>query len=101
MLDSKVDPDWLHDIEKVGEFVTLMDADDRLLYVNHPQPGRVEEALELSETTLRSLINNSPDTILCVDRARKILSINRDELGFQMDRIIGAPAESFVPEADR
>jgi PAS domain S-box-containing protein len=173
----RVDSTWYREVEQAIEFVTLMDADDRLLYVNHPQPGsesyagrsvfdyvdptyhdvlrrsveraretglpqhyesnacgpngetatyrnwvfalradegvvafiatdvthqgRVEAALELSETTLRSLIENSPDTILVVDRQRKILFINRDEVGFGSDRILGTPAELFVPESER
>ncbi|MEM7314628.1 MAG: PAS domain-containing protein, partial [Planctomycetota bacterium] len=173
----KVDSTWYREVEQSAEFVVLMNEEDRLLYVNHTQPGvgdyvglttyefvdpdyhgvlkkriaaaretgfpqhfvsrargpngetstysnwlfglpadnrilvfistdvthqdRVEAALELSETTLRSLIDNSPDVILMVDRKRKILFINRDEVGFGTDHILGSPAESFVPESER
>ena len=186
----RIDPEWFHEVERAIEFVTLMDTDDRLLYVNHPQPGsegyvgrpvfdfvdpayhevlrravtrarktgipqhfdsnavgpdgetstysnwvfglprleqdleqdleqnleqnivaiiatdvtqqgRIEAALELSQITLRSLVENSPDSILIVDRDRRILFINRDDLGFQMERIIGAVVESFVSESER
>ena len=176
---SQIDPEWFQQVEKANEFVTLMDADDRLLYVNHPQPGsedyvgrpvldfvapdfhhalrravdraretglpqhfdshaagpagetshysnwalllpdriargvvafvatdvthqgRIEAELELSETTLRSLVDNSPDAILIVDRDRKIVFINRFEFGFAMEKTLGQPAESFVPEPYR
>ncbi len=176
---SKIDPEWFEQVEEAGEFVTLMDADDRLLYVNHPQPGsedyvgrpvldfvaphfhevlrravgqaretglpqhfdshaagpagetshysnwvlplpnriaqgvvafvatdvthqgRIEAELELSETTFRSLVDNSPDAILIVDRDRKIVFINRFEFGFGIDETLGKPAESFVPEQYR
>ncbi len=176
---SEIDPEWFQQVEKANEFVTLMDADDRLLYVNHPQPGvedyvgrpvldfvaaefhqtlrravdgaretglpqhfvshaagpdgetshysnwvlplsgriargvvafvatdvthqgRIEEELELSETALRSLVDNSPDAILIVDRNRKIVFINRFEFGFAIEDTIGQPAESFVPEPYR
>jgi PAS domain S-box-containing protein len=170
-----VDSTWFRNVEQANEFVTLMDASDRLVYVNHPQPGcdsyigrsvfdyvdstyhdvlrsalqraretglpqnyesdasgpngetcysnwvyslpdegivafvatdithrsRVDAGLELSETTLRSLIENSPDTILVVDRKREILFINRDEVRFGSDRILGKAAELFVPELER
>ncbi len=176
---SQIDPEWFRQVEKANEFVTLMDADDRLLYVNHPQPGsedyigrpvldfvavdfhqtlrhavdgaretglpqhfvshaagpegetshysnwvlplpgqvargvvafvatdithegRIEAELELSETTLRSLVDNLPDAILIVDRDRKIVFINRFEFGFGIDDTVGQPAESFVPEPYR
>ncbi len=176
---TEIDPEWFRQVEKANEFVTLMDADDRLLYVNHPQPGledytgrpvldfvapdfhhplqravgqaretglpqyffshaagpagetshytnwilplpdrvargvvafvatdvthqgRIEAELELSETTLRSLVDNSPDAILIVDRDRKIVFINRFEFGFGMEETLGQPAELFVPEPYR
>jgi signal transduction histidine kinase/CheY-like chemotaxis protein len=35
----QVDSTWFRDVEQAVEFVTLIDASDSLLYVNHPQPG--------------------------------------------------------------
>ena len=46
-------------------------------------------------------MDNSPDTILVVDRERRIQFINRDEAGFGSDRILGKSAELFVLESDR
>lgn len=34
-----IDEQWFREVEEVSEYVTLMDADDRLLYVNHTQAG--------------------------------------------------------------
>ena len=169
---------WFEDVAQTAEFVTLMDDNDRLLYVNHPQPGcedyagrstydfvdpayhdvlrqsvhraraegtpqrfeskaagpygevsrysnwvvalsgecdglvafiatdithasRIEEKLAISEVTFSSLVENSPDAILIVDRDRKIEFINRLEHGFEMGQTLGQPAELFVPESDR
>jgi PAS domain S-box-containing protein len=170
---------WFDDVEAAFEFVTLMDADHRLLYVNHVQPGvteyvglsvfdfvdpqfhdalrqavrqsrttgipqhfdsyavgrehdrslysnwvialsgalgdglvafiatdvthqdRIEADLERTETTLSSLVENSPDAILITDRDRRILYVNRVEHGIDEKDVIGTPAETFVPASDR
>ena len=173
-----VSEQWFQDVARTAEFVTLMDDEERLLYVNHPQPGcedyvgqsifdfvdpnyhevlrqsvssaraeggpqhydseaagpngqvslysnwvialsgkchglvafiatdvtyasRIEEKLAISEVTFSSVVENSPDSILIVDRERRIQFINRLEHGFEMDRVLGQPAELFVPENDR
>ncbi len=173
-----VSEDWFQDVARTAEFVTLMDDKDRLLYVNHPQPGcedyagqstfdfvdpayhavlrnavrtaredgtpqqfaseaagpdgqvslysnwvvalsgrcqglvafvatdithasRIEEKLAISEVTLSSLVENSPDAILIVDHERRIQFVNRLEYGFDMDKTLGERAELFVPESDR
>ena len=173
-----VSQEWLQDVARTSEFVTLMDDEERLLYVNHPQPGcedyvgqsvfdfvdpnyhnelrqsvsraraegtpqhydskaagpdgqvshysnwvialsgkceglvafvatditqanRIEEKLAISEVTLSSVVESSPDSILIVDRERKIQFINRLEHGFEMSGVLGQPAELFVPEDDR
>lgn len=173
-----ISQEWLEDAEQSAEFVTLMDDKERILYVNHPQPGcedyagqsifdfvdsnyhdelrlsvrraraegtpqhfeseaagpdgqvshysnwvialsgkcdglvafvatdvthasRIEEKLAISEVTLSSVVENSPDAILIVDRERKIQFINRLDHGFEMDDILGQSAELFVPEDDR
>jgi len=175
---AEVSEQWLQDVARTAEFVTLMDIEERLLFVNHPQPGcetyagqsifdfvdptyhdvlrqsvsmaraegtpqhydseaagpdgqvsrysnwvialsgkyrglvaivatdvtytsRVEEKLAVSEVTLSSLVENSPDSILIVDRERRIQFINRLEHGFEMEGTLGKRAEGFVPESDR
>ncbi len=175
---DEIGQDWFRWTESFREFVSLIDQDDRLLYVNHPQPGiedyigrsvygfvevdyhdvlrdavaalrstgmpqrfesraagadgevshyinwvvapntavdglvifiatdvtqqvLVEAQLEHSESALRSLVENSPDTILILDRNRRILFVNRLRYGLDLDTVMGAPVESFVPEEDR
>jgi two-component system, chemotaxis family, CheB/CheR fusion protein len=63
--------------------------------------GRMETELSVSETTLRSLIDSSPDSILIVDRSREAVFINRPDYGYVRDDIIGHRAEMFVSPADR
>ncbi len=175
---SGVPKDWFDYVAQTAEFVTLMDDQERLLYVNHPQPGceeyagqsifdfvdanyhdelrrsvrraraegtpqhfdseaagpdgevsrysnwvialsgkcqglvafvatdvthasRIEEKLSISEVTFSSLVENSPDAILIVDRDRRIQFINRLEHGFETESTLGQRAELFVPESDR
>ena len=63
--------------------------------------GRIEAQLELSESALRSLVENSPDTILIADRDRRILFVNRLRYGLQRESVMGEPVESFIPEEHR
>ena len=174
MIESK----WLEDIQKAVEYVSLIDSNDLLLFVNHLQPSsesivgrsvydfvepafhellrdsvvsaratgipqhfnsyavnadgersfysnwvislnakemdgivafiatditqqfRVEEKLQLSETTLKSVVENSPDTIFVVDRNRILLFASKLEYGFDSSQVLGLRADLFVPEDD-
>ncbi len=72
-----------------------------LISTDVTEQSRIEAELELIDLTLRSLIENSPDSIVIVDRDRRIKFVNRLFSGMDMADVIGAPAEDFVPEADR
>ena len=176
---NHIDPQWLADIEGAVEYVSLIDGNDKILYVNHantlpdtvsgtsvydfvepayhdllrqavaaarengtPQHynsyaqntqgkrshysnwvvamnttalqgmvafiatdvtelSRVEEELQMSDSTLRSLITNSPDTIFIVDRNRTLLYASRLEYGFDSGLVIGLSADLFIPEEER
>jgi PAS domain S-box-containing protein len=173
------DADWRAEVEGAVEFLSLIDPDDRLLYVNHVQPGvndhvgrpvfefispehhdvarraidavrttgfpqhyeseaiglgggtslysnwifpisnpeaagavafvatdisslrRIEGELARSDVTLRSLLEHAPDHILIVDRERRLLFVNRLELGFEPEDVMGLTVENSVAEADR
>ena len=173
-----LDPQWYEEVEQVVEYVSLIDGDDNLLYVNHmsealetisghsvyefvdapfhdrlreavtatrqtgiPQhfssyanntagersfysnwvialaaPGmtgvvafiatdvtqqtRVEEELHISESTLKSLVDNSPDTIFVVDRERTLIYASKLEYGFDSEQVLGLSADLFVADED-
>lgn len=175
----KLPPRWFKDVEKAVEYVSLIDAEDNLLYVNQlaaspetiagqsvfdfvdheshqslrdsvdaaretgiPQHfnsyavntkgerslysnwvivlqgesleniiafiatdvtelTRVEEELQISESTLRSLVENSPDTIFVVDRNRTLIFASKLEYGFDSSLVLGLSADLFVAEEDR
>ena len=175
---DQIDPQWLADIEGAVEYVSLIDANDKILYVNHanslpdtisgksvyefvepayhdllrhavaaarengtPQHynsyaqnaqgtrshysnwvvamntpalqdmvafiatdvtelSRVEEKLQMSDSTLRSLITNSPDTIFIVDRNLTLLYASRFEHGFDSSLVIGLSADLFIPKEE-
>ncbi len=65
------------------------------------QQTRVEEELQLSESTLRSLVDNSPDTIFVVDRDRTLVFASKLEYGFDSEQVLGLSADLFVAEEDR
>ena len=46
------------------------------------QLSRVEEELELSESMLQSMVENSPDTIFVLDRERKLRFASKLEYSF-------------------
>ena len=176
---QQLDPRWFQEVEQAVEYVSLIDADDNLIYVNHmsgsleqiagqpvynfvdepfherlreavaatratgvpqhyasyavntqgerafysnwvialstpsvsgmvafiatdvTQQTRVEEELELSESTLESLIDNSPDTIFVVDRSRTLVFASKLEYGFDSAQVLGLSADLFVAEEDR
>ncbi|MDD9946736.1 MAG: PAS domain-containing protein [Myxococcales bacterium] len=171
--------EWLAEAQRASEFLSLIDQDNRLLYVNHPQPGignyagrsvfefvapeyhaaartaieqaretglprhyesmatgpngqqsfysnwifhlpgtsasgvtafvatditeqrRMAAALEQADVTMRSLVDNAPDQILIVDRERRVLFINRLELGLRPEEVLSRPAETLVLPGDR
>ena len=177
MSPEVLDKNWHNEIEQAVEYVSLIDADDRLLYVNHiddpstitglsvysfvapeyhdemrnaiataratgiPQrysshavsadggqalysnwvvalsapapPGVVafialdvtreehfEAQLELSEKMLGSLLDNSPDTIVVVDRSRTVVYASKQDYGAESSEIIGLSTDLFVDEQD-
>lgn len=62
---------------------------------------RVEEELEVTDTTLRSLVSNSPDGILIINCDREILFMNRAEYGFTRSGVLGVRLEMLLPEVER
>ncbi|MDJ0974372.1 MAG: PAS domain-containing protein [Planctomycetota bacterium] len=62
---------------------------------------RMEEALEDSRETLRSLVDNAPDYIMLVDREHQIVFVNRIAMGYTVPSVIGSTVESHVPESER
>ncbi len=54
----------------------------------------------MSDSTLRSLITNSPDTIFIVDRNRTLLYASRFEHGFDSSLVIGLSADLFIPKEE-
>lgn len=173
-----IDPQWLADIEGAVEYVSLIDANDKILYVNHTETlpdtisglsvyefvepayhnllrqavsavreigtpqhynsyaqnkegtrsqysnwvvamnstalqgivafiatdvtelSRVEEELQMSDSTLHSLITSSPDTIFIVDRNLTLLYASRFEYGFDSSLVIGLSADLFIPKEE-
>ena len=57
---------------------------------------QTEEALRLSETRFRSLVENSPDFISFLDQDFRIQYINRLAEGSSSDRILGAKPTDFI-----
>lgn len=60
-----------------------------------------EEALTDSEARWRSLVENTPDFIITMDRDGKILMINRVAEGYDIDSVIGSDGYQFVEEQHR
>lgn len=58
---------------------------------------RLEEALKGSEENWRSLVENTPDIIITVDREGTILFINRTVPGLIPEQIIGTSVYDYVP----
>jgi two-component system, cell cycle sensor histidine kinase and response regulator CckA len=73
-----------------------------LLVVRDPR-GRdeYEQQIQESEAKLRSLLRTAPDTIMTVDRAGKVLFINRTYAPFTVDNVVGASCFDFVPPESR
>jgi len=62
---------------------------------------RSEEALRTSEERWRSLVEDSPDYILTVDRSGQIEFINRTPPGIEVPQVIGTNVAAYVPESQR
>ena len=58
---------------------------------------RAEEQLRKFDAQLKTILENSPDTILWVNRERQIMFTSRVLPGFKMDEIIGSSAYRWVP----
>jgi PAS domain S-box-containing protein len=58
---------------------------------------RAEERLKESESRLRTVFENAPDTILQVDREGTITFVNRPVPGLTKEQIIGTSAYQWVP----
>jgi PAS domain S-box-containing protein len=65
------------------------------------QQARVEDELQLSESMLKSLVDNSPDTIFVVDQDLKLVFASKLEYGFDSEQVLGLSADLFIAEEDR
>jgi PAS domain S-box-containing protein len=78
----------IHDNKPVGLRGIVLDISER---------KRAEEALQASEEKWRSLVENSPDTILNLDRDGKILFINHTVPGYTLEETIGKTVYDYIP----
>jgi len=60
-----------------------------------------ERKIQASEAKLSSILRTAPDTIMSVDRAGRILFINRTYPPYTVDQVVGASCYEFVPPASR
>lgn len=60
---------------------------------------RFEKALQKSEEKWRSITENSPDHIMLIDQARKILFINHTVPDLTQEEIIGKSIYDYIPSA--
>ncbi|HVM44186.1 MAG TPA: PAS domain S-box protein [Gemmatimonadales bacterium] len=64
-------------------------------------PGEVLDALRQAPELWQSLFENSPDTVLIVDRDRRVSYINRIPAGVARDRVVGSSVLDHVPAERR
>lgn len=61
---------------------------------------RSEDALRESEARWRTLMENTPQLILTINRAGEILFVNRTFQGFSRDKMLGKPIFTYIPGTD-
>ncbi|HVL89177.1 MAG TPA: PAS domain S-box protein [Actinomycetota bacterium] len=62
---------------------------------------RAERALRRSEETFRSLLQTAPDAAVIVDSRKRIVLINtaaENMFGYPLDRLLGEPVETLLPD---
>jgi PAS domain S-box-containing protein len=67
--------------------------------INVSDRMEAEAALRASESRLRTVTENAPDTIMQVDRRGIILFINRPAPGLAVDDVLGTSVYKWVPES--
>ncbi len=65
------------------------------------EPDAALEALRQAPDLWRALFENSPDTVIVLDRNRRISYINRIPPEFTPDQVVGASVLEFLPPAHR
>jgi PAS domain S-box-containing protein len=63
--------------------------------------AELERKIQASEAKLWSILHTAPDTIMTVDRAGRILFINRTYPPYTVEQVVGTSCYGFVPEASR
>jgi PAS domain S-box-containing protein len=87
---------WALQYDRHGERSTLIKMSSDI--TNHK---RTEEALQVSETTVRTLFENASQGILLVDEAGRLIDANStlgSLFGYSREELIGATVETLLPE---
>lgn len=73
---------------------------DRVLIVarDMTERKRAEDVIRASEKKWRALVDSLPDSVVVVDRERRILSSNRRSQGYEPEQVIGESCDAFVDE---